>query len=244
MIEHLNTPQKRLKYFINQNFNSRIEFCNKIGMRNDTLTKYINESNNIIGKKYRDRLINLGLNYNWYMFGKGGMLLKNSEYQTTNKYSIVVEPNVSELYNINIDELQEFAEIPLYLVSAQAITTNTFVSFDDLPVFKTNVGFGLKVNPKTTKAIFVTGDSLSEARIYSGETVVFDIVQEPKNNDLVICNLNGNLIIKKYEFKDGIIYLHSAYNGIKPIIINHIDDKFKILGIVIGVYRQIRKGLA
>ena len=70
----MDTPQQRLQAFINQHFTSRIEFCNKIGMRNDTLTKYIGKGTSVIGKKYHERLSNVGLNLSWYFTGEGEML--------------------------------------------------------------------------------------------------------------------------------------------------------------------------
>ena len=42
-------------------------------------------------------------------------------------------------------------------------------------------------------------------------------------------------MVKSYMINNGVIELHSAYNGTKPIIVNEIDDNLEILGVVMAV---------
>jgi hypothetical protein len=100
----MDTPSRRLEFFIKQRFNSRIEFCNKIGIRNDSLSKYIGEGENksVFGKKYYERLVNLGLNFDWYLTGKGEMLIEDDVRKEKQK-QLILSNDVVPVYDEIID---------------------------------------------------------------------------------------------------------------------------------------------
>lgn len=65
----LNTPQRRLKYWIYQNYPSINAFGREIGLNGQVVQAYIGERHSIFGRKYQDKLKELGLNLGWYLFG-------------------------------------------------------------------------------------------------------------------------------------------------------------------------------
>jgi hypothetical protein len=71
----LNTPQERLKYFIEEVFKKQIIFAKKMDMRPSDLSKYIKVGGNVFTSADKhSKLSNLGLNINWYLHGQGDMI--------------------------------------------------------------------------------------------------------------------------------------------------------------------------
>lgn len=87
------------------------------------------------------------------------------------------------------------------------------------------------INEKNILVCKVVGDSMVGANIYSGDTLIVDTKSEPKNEDIVVVNLNDQTFVKRLVIaKDG-TYLYSENASIKPYKVNN-NDNFKVLGIV------------
>ncbi len=78
---------------------------------------------------------------------------------------------------------------------------------------------------------------MKDAGILHGYIALYDPAREPYSGDIIVCILNGTILIKKYVIADnGLIMLESAHNGVSPIEVKEIDDKFTILGTYQGAY--------
>lgn len=87
------------------------------------------------------------------------------------------------------------------------------------------------IHEKNILVCKVVGDSMVGANIYSGDTLIVDTKSEPKNEDIVVVNLNDQTFVKRLVIaKDG-TYLYSENASIKPYKVNN-NDNFKVLGIV------------
>ncbi|MBX3045180.1 MAG: hypothetical protein KIT33_15810 [Candidatus Kapabacteria bacterium] len=84
-LKDLNTPQKRLRYFVEKYFDKKKDFAIAIGIKPQDLTPYINTKEESTGKRITltdhkkiERIKELGLNPEWYVSGEGSPLLSKS----------------------------------------------------------------------------------------------------------------------------------------------------------------------
>ena len=85
----------------------------------------------------------------------------------------------------------------------------------------------------------VKGDSLKDAYIFSGDIVIVNPNITPLNGHIIVALLNDEALVKRFYKKKGLIELHSENPDYKPIIIEKNYSRFKIVGVVVGVYRNM-----
>jgi repressor LexA len=95
--------------------------------------------------------------------------------------------------------------------------------------------------PKDSFLLRVKGDSLKDAYIFSGDIVIVNPNLEPKNGQIVVAVLDDAAVVKRFYKKKNEIELISENPEYKPIVIDRKYPLFKIVGIVIGVYRSMEK---
>jgi len=95
--------------------------------------------------------------------------------------------------------------------------------------------------PKDSFLLRVKGDSLKDAYIFSGDIVIVNPNLEPKNGQIVAAVLDDAAVVKRFYKKKNEIELVSENPDYKPIIIEKKYPSFKLVGIVIGVYRSMDK---
>jgi len=95
--------------------------------------------------------------------------------------------------------------------------------------------------PKDSFLLRVKGDSLKDAYIFSGDIVIVNPNLEPKNGQIVAAVLDDAAVVKRFYKKKNEIELVSENPDYKPIIIEKKYSSFKLVGIVVGVYRSMEK---
>jgi repressor LexA len=95
--------------------------------------------------------------------------------------------------------------------------------------------------PKDSFLLRVKGDSLKDAYIFSGDIVIVNPNLEPKNGQIVVAILDDAAVVKRFYKKKNEIELISENPEYEPIVIDKKYPSFKIVGIVIGVYRSMEK---
>jgi repressor LexA len=95
--------------------------------------------------------------------------------------------------------------------------------------------------PQDSFLLRVKGDSLKDAYIFSGDIVIVNPNLEPKNGQIVVAILDDAAVVKRFYKKRSEIELVSENPDYKPIIIDKKYPSFKIVGIVVGVYRSMEK---
>jgi DNA polymerase V len=86
-----------------------------------------------------------------------------------------------------------------------------------------------------------SGDSMMDAGINDGDILVVDRSIEPKNRDIVIAILEGNLTVKRLLFKtNGSVVLKSENTAYKDIKIPESAD-LEIWGVVTSAIHQFIK---
>mgnify|MGYP003455286032 FL=1 len=95
--------------------------------------------------------------------------------------------------------------------------------------------------PQDSFLLRVKGDSLKDAYIFSGDIVIVNPNLEPKNGQIVVAILNDAAVVKRFYKKRSEIELVSENTEYKPIVIDKKYPSFKIVGIVVGIYRSMEK---
>ena len=131
-------------------------------------------------------------------------------------------------------------EIPLYLESIKAGFPSPA---DDYIEKRLDLNKFLIKNPPATFFVKVEGNSMEMANIYKGDILIIDKSLTPKNNDIIIANINGEFTVKRLKIKDNDIYLmaesHSFKNTFSEIKIDPTWD-FDIFGVVTYIIHKAR----
>ncbi|MEE1242380.1 transcriptional repressor LexA [Frisingicoccus sp.] len=80
----------------------------------------------------------------------------------------------------------------------------------------------------------VRGDSMINAGIYNGDTVIVEQRSTAKNGDIVVAMLNDSATVKRFYKENGYYRLQPENDTMDPILCDHVD----ILGKVIGLVRM------
>lgn len=86
-------------------------------------------------------------------------------------------------------------------------------------------------NPRATFIVTAEGDSMIEEGIYSGDALIVDRSLEAKHNSIVIACIEGELTVKKLEYREGKPYMVAA-NPNYPAIEVREGDELIIWGVV------------
>ena len=95
--------------------------------------------------------------------------------------------------------------------------------------------------PKESFLLRVKGDSLKDAYIFNGDLVIVDPNKFPKDGDFTVAILDDASVVKRYFEKGSSIELHSENPEYETIVVEKSATNFKVVGVVIGVYRSIEK---
>ncbi len=86
-------------------------------------------------------------------------------------------------------------------------------------------------------ALKVRGESMVNAHITDGDTVLVRSQAAAKDGDIVVALLDGEATVKRFFAEQGRVRLQPENSSLKPIIVEQGD--FRILGRVVGVIRKV-----
>ena len=92
--------------------------------------------------------------------------------------------------------------------------------------------------PETTFFLRVQGDSMTGAGIHSGDLLVVDRSPEPKDGDVVIAALDGDLTVKRLEKSEGRLYLVPEHPGHEPVEVTEAQELI-VWGVVQHVIHEV-----
>jgi len=95
--------------------------------------------------------------------------------------------------------------------------------------------------PRDSFLLRVKGDSLKDAYIFSGDIVIVNPNIFPVNGHFVVAILDDAAVVKRFFKQEDVIELHSENPEYQPIVLKKGYANFKIVGVVIGVYRSMDK---
>lgn len=83
----------------------------------------------------------------------------------------------------------------------------------------------------------IVGDSMVNAGIFDGDTVIVDRTKEAENSKIVVALIDDSATVKRFFRKENLIVLHPENESYQDIIVNS-DQNFLILGVVVGLIRK------
>jgi len=140
------------------------------------------------------------------------------------KVQIVYEPDLSNETEQSLFE----AKVPAGFPSPAA----------DYQEDKLDLNRHLIKNPAATFFVKVAGDSMLGAGIHSGDLLVVDRSLEPRNKNVVIAVVNGELTVKRIRIKGKKVTLE-AENENYPAQRIDAETEFEVWGVVTNVIHKL-----
>ena len=195
----------RLKLYFKVNSDKKI--AEKLGINYNTIKTWSNRGK-IPLEKILNRLQNETINIDWLLTGRGEMFLKDEKTPIS---LIPKEDSIPINYYPEVYAAAGYGAINTNLQKETIYIPKSFLIqvLNILPTYPLDI-------------IKVIGDSM-EPYIQDGETVIVERNPNPKNGDIVIANINGEVYIKRIE-KD------PFGKWIKLISDNPAYETFKIEG--------------
>ena len=138
-----------------------------------------------------------------------------------------------ELSFYSMDE--KVLDIPFYQSNVPAGFPSPAENFMDLDL---NLQDYLVQHPSATFCIRVTGDSMQNAGIFSGDVMVVDRALEPKNNTIVLAVLDGEFTVKRIQKKGKELFLKPENKDFKAIKITE-EMNFQVWGVVTHIIHKV-----
>jgi repressor LexA len=89
--------------------------------------------------------------------------------------------------------------------------------------------------------LYVRGDSMKDANLETDDLLFVDPKIEARNGRMVVAMVEGEPTVKWYERDGNNVRLVPANSKYKPIEVSRHDDRFRIVGVVVGMIRSIDK---
>lgn len=127
-------------------------------------------------------------------------------------------------------------ELPLY----QGFISAGFPSpTDDFIEERIDLNQKLVPHPAATYFLRVSGDSMRDAGIFSGDLIIVDCSLKPKHGNIVVAAVNGDLTLKRLEVSPAGVFLIPENDAYSKIQIKENDD-FTIWGVVThSIHQQV-----
>ena len=129
---------------------------------------------------------------------------------------------------------EKVLDIPFYQFNVPAGFPSPAENFMDLDL---NLQDYLVQNPSATFCVRVTGDSMQNAGILSGDVMVVDRSLEPKNNTIVLAVLDGEFTVKRIQKKREELFLNPENKDFKPIKVTE-EMNFQVWGVVTHIIHK------
>ncbi len=86
-------------------------------------------------------------------------------------------------------------------------------------------------------ALRVKGESMINAHIMDGDTLLVRAQSTAQNNDIVVALADGETTVKRFFLEKGLVRLQPENSSMKPIYIER--GEFRIIGKAVGVIRKV-----
>ena len=158
-----------------------------------------------------------------------------------------IEQQIHELQNV-VQRIRE--EAPRVLAPARkgglpripllslAVSAGMPTASDDTIEREIDLAEMLLEHPESTYFIRVVGDSMTDAGISDGDTLIVDCEVPPKTGQIVIAKVFGELTVKRYMQVDGRPLLRAENKRYKDIEITE-DMDFSIVGVVSSCIKKM-----
>lgn len=180
------------------------------------------------------------MNINQIKIMRGGKRAGAGRPVGKNKYGEATKPvriPVSKIHTIMsfLEEGHLTYQLPLY---SNKISAGFPSPADDYIETKLDLNRYLIKHPASTFFVRVSGDSMINAGIQSGDMLIVDRGVEPTDGKIVIAALDGELTVKRLFKKNGQLKLLAENANYQPIHI--VEQDMVIWGVVIHVIHEAK----
>ncbi len=95
------------------------------------------------------------------------------------------------------------------------------------------------INGERTFMLKVEGESMINAHIMEGDLIMVDPEPDAVDGDVVVAMINNETTVKRYETRNGGVYLTPENHGMAAMDISSRSRNVKILGKVVGLIRKV-----
>ena len=150
-------------------------------------------------------------------------------------------PDYSDIMRYNIADFQPIL-LPKFALNVECGTSTTgFASpADDYIDAHLDLNEYHCIRKHVTFLVEAVGDSMIDAGITEKDVLIVDTSLVYRENDVVICCLNGSYKAKIIDRKNGKLFLKSRNPNFAPIEILECDD-LRVFGVVKGLSRNFRR---
>jgi len=158
---------------------------------------------------------------------------------------------MSRLYNVNLHWYltgeglsglePDTADIELYDQEAAAGYGRDIDDFPELKFLPIPKSFFYPHRPENLKAVYVSGDSMIEERIFNGDIAIFN-VKQTEGNGIYVVSVGNSLVVKRVDFDTSSqsLTLISANPAYEPrTFTGHELDGIRIAGRVVACYHKV-----
>ena len=110
---------------------------------------------------------------------------------------------------------------------------------DDFKEIRISLDNELVKNKDATFYARVSGNSMENAGLSSGDLIVIDRSLNPESNKIAVCFIDGEFTVKRIIKKEGKLYLKPENKNYKKIVIKE-EDNLIIWGIVTYVIKKVK----
>jgi len=149
-----------------------------------------------------------------------------------------METGMNELKVVDIKRIdyltkQELVDFVNQMIGAAKM--NPEMDMNDVEKVDILKSFGLNQDSIICK---VTGQSMENARIFDGDTLVVDTKSSPRSGNIVVASVNSELFVKRLKRVNGTVWLLSENEEFADFKITE-DIDFRIIGVVKKAVRNI-----
>ncbi len=94
-------------------------------------------------------------------------------------------------------------------------------------------------NPAATFLVRVKGESMRDAGIHTGDTLIVDKSVTPADRQIVVAMIDGEFTVKRFRNLNGKIFLEAANDSFAPIEVDE-NQELTIWGAVTYIIHQAR----
>jgi DNA polymerase V len=138
----------------------------------------------------------------------------------------------NKIYKPDISSKQQF---PIYVAKVSAGFPSPAADYEEN---KLDLNKYLIHNSAATYFVRVTGDSMIDAGIHNDDLLIVDRSIEPKDKNIVIAALNGELTVKRIRIRRGKITLEPENKNYSVQEVNE-DMQFEVWGVVTNVIHKL-----
>ena len=146
-----------------------------------------------------------------------------------------IKSNSLKVTKILKPERRVSVKLPMFL---EAVSAGFPSPADDYMEDRLDLNDHLVRNPAATFFVRVTGDSMVDAGIHSGDILVVDRSLNPKDDNIVIAVIDGELTVKRLRTQKTKVYLLPENQNYKPIEITS-EMNFEVWGVVTNVIHNL-----